>query len=53
MNLETVLFEKSGGVARVTLNRPAQMNAISPSCSVTSTASATTSRATPRSRSSR
>ena len=30
MNLDTVVFEKSGGVARVTLNRPAQMNAISP-----------------------
>jgi enoyl-CoA hydratase/carnithine racemase len=30
MELETVLFEKSGGVARVTLNRPNQMNAISP-----------------------
>ncbi len=30
MDLQTVIYEKSGGVARVTLNRPAQMNAISP-----------------------
>ena len=30
MKLDNVVFEKSGGVARITLNRPAQMNAISP-----------------------
>ena len=30
MALRSVIYDKAGGVARVTLNRPAQMNAISP-----------------------
>jgi enoyl-CoA hydratase len=30
MELRCVLYEMTGGVARVTLNRPAQMNAVSP-----------------------
>lgn len=30
MELRSVIYDKAGGVARVTLNRPAQMNAVSP-----------------------
>jgi len=30
MDLRSVIYDKAGGVARVTLDRPAQMNAISP-----------------------